>query len=352
MDKIIFATILIIFPLGQIVKWQYINLFDVFVFLLAFWTILHKPKYPKWFYYLLTFFLFSLFSLIFNYQLFNLRGFLYLVRFVSYSYIAIYIYNFIKHQKSIFNNLLSVSVVSAIFGWVQYLFSPDTTFLKIYGWDDHLYRMIGTFFDPTFLGLIFVLGCILALYSKKYSIFYFLLVSLIFTYSRINYFLILLISLINKKYFAVLLVILGMIFLPKNIGEGTNLARTASGLQKIENYKETLKIIDSSPLVGVGFNNLCRAREIYLADTNTESHACNGSDSSILFLFATTGVIGLILLPYVIRRMPHGVLLKTTFVVVLVHSMFANSLFYPHIMFWLFCLVGLRGKINRNSRFA
>jgi len=357
MDKIIFTTILITFPLGQLIKFGMFNLFDVLIFVLAIWTFLQKPKYPKWFAYFLTFVLFGLFSWIFNYFVFNnilaFRGLLYLFRLLAYSYVAIYVSNFLskKKQISIPFILITVSVATAALGWIQYLFLPDVRFLKVLDWDDHLYRMVGTFFDPAFLGLIFVLGYIISVFKKKNLISLVLIASLAFTYSRASYICFILFNIYElfkgKNWFRFLfhislftILILG---LPKMLSEGTDFTRTVSSYNKLENYKETLEIIKKSPSLGVGFNNICLAKE----KINVTSHACFGADNSILFILATTGIIGFFLFLTFVFQLSCFNLLSSTFFVVLVHGMFTNTLFYPHIMFWLFTLVGLGGEVNR-----
>ena len=214
MDKIIFFAILIIFPLGQITKLGFVNLIDVFVVILTLITILKKPKYPNWYKYFLTFILFCVFSLIFNYQLTELKSILYLVRLISYSFIAVYVFNF--YRKQIINSyLLILSCVSATLGWLQYIFLPDVRFLKNFGWDDHLYRMVGTFFDPTYLALIILLGIIIAVYKKHNKIFYFLLISLAFTYSRSTYLALGLFLLYKKKFLAIVIFVITVFLLPK-----------------------------------------------------------------------------------------------------------------------------------------
>lgn len=345
MDKIIFFATLVVFPFGQLFKIGFINLFDIAIVLLAMITLLRKPVYPSWYKYFIYFILSCVFGLLVNSSLFTVHGSLYLLRLVSYSFVAIYISNFQKN-KLITNHqsLITIAVVTAVFGWLQYLLYPDLTSLKYLGWDDHLLRMVGTFLDPTFLGLILVLGVIIAIQYKYKKIVYFLLFSLAFTYSRSSYFIASLFLLFKKKYLALVVFMLVILFLPKNIGEGTNLARTVSGSNKLINYEESIQIIKKSPVFGVGFNNICSARQKYLNDTNITSHACNGADSSILFLMATTGVVGFFLLLSVVLRVTSSPILLSSFLVIILHSVFSNSLFYPHIMFWLFTLVGLQTK--------
>ena len=353
MDKIIFFTALVVFPFGQLFKLGSVNLFDILIFLVAFLTLLKRQKYPSWYRSFFVFVLFALFSWVLNYFIFGsimfLTGLMYLLRLVSYSLIGIYVFNNYKNNKDkeILNSkLLLLSICAGVFGWIQYFLYPDLTSLKYLGWDDHLLRMIGTFLDPTFLGLIFVLGSVIAINKNKNKSLLFLVVSIAFTYSRISYLLISLLLLFKKKYVALLILGLSILMLPKMIGEGTNLARTASGFNKLENYKETIEIIKKSPVVGVGYNNICAARKFYLNDLNTDSHSCSGSDSSILFLIATTGVVGFILFTNFIFNLPRSKTLIVSFMIILIHSLFANSMFYSHIMFWMFTLIGLETEVN------
>lgn len=356
MDKIIFFATLVIFPFGQLFKIGFVNLFDILVILLAVITIFRKPKYPKWYKYFSYFLLAGFFSLLANYSLFTVHSSLYLLRFWSYSMVSVYILNFVKKNElfTVHRSLLTVAVATAIFGWLQYLLWPDLTALKYLGWDDHLLRMVGTFLDPTYLALIMVLGIIIAVFNNYKKVMYFLLFSLAFTYSRSSYLIVTLFLIYKKKFLPLIIFILIILLLPKNIGEGTNLTRTVSGNKKLINYSQTLEIIKKSPLNGIGFNNMCKAREVYLDDIATNSHSCSGSDSSILFLLATTGIVGMILfVSFVLRvtslRHTTYYILHTTFVAVLVHSLFANSLFYPHVMFWMFALLGLQTKSNSQS---
>ena len=356
MDKIIFFSTLVLFPFGQLFKIGIFNLFDIADISLAIVTFLLRPKYPQWYRYFLYFLLSCVFGLLINYKLFSITSFLYLVRLWSYSMVAVYNSNFSYAPKANSQRLIAVAVACAFFGWFQYFIWPDLTALKYLGWDDHLLRMVGTFLDPTYLGLILVLGSIIALQKKYYKSLLFLTISLLFTYSRSSYVTLFFVFLFDffkeKKLFKY--IILNSIFLilflvPKNIGEGTTLTRTVSGNNKLINYAETIEIFKKTPVFGVGFNNVCNARQKYLGDINIESHSCNGADSSVLFLLATTGVVGFMLFLNFVLRTANSQLLMTSAVVVLLHSTFANSMFYPHIMFWMFVLIGLQTEVNSKS---
>src|SRR5690606_20055337 len=144
--------------------------------------------------------------------------------------------------------LLSI-VIAATIGWYQYIFIPDLTILKNLGWDDHLYRLTGSFFDPGFMGIILVVGVFLGIRkfleigSKQYAfISLFLFITLLFTYSRASYvaFLVGIIYFLfnTKKYRKYLLVLLFLplvvILLPRRVGKGVKLEREFSINVRIE----------------------------------------------------------------------------------------------------------------------
>jgi len=302
MEQIILFAFLILFPFGQIIKIGQINPIDIVVALGAVTAIIKRYQYPKYFNDFLLVAIFSYLLSIFifkNSQVFV--GLLYLIRLTAYFYFYIFVCHF-KNRRLLLNSLLTLSFFTALFGWVQYFIYPDLTSLKYLGWDDHLYRLVGTFLDPGFTSLIIVFGGVISFVKKKYLLLAFFAATLAFTYSRAGY-LALIVSLFLasylfkrfKAFLVVLVYFLVIIFLlPRQGGEGVNLARMYSISSRINNYKETFEIFKKSPVIGVGFNNICLARKIYLDDINLSSHSCSGSDSSLLLILATTGIIGLI----------------------------------------------------------
>jgi hypothetical protein len=358
MDKAILFIYLALFPFGQLLRVSIFNASDILAISALIYLVLVKKEGLRVLEPFKDLVIIALFSLL--YSLFNFKslsvftGLLYFLRVVSYFYLYKLSFNIIKkNQKLIpvlFNSLILVSFVVASFGWVQYFFYPDLTSLKYIGWDDHLFRLVGTFLDPGFTSLIIVFGVILSFFKKKYFLTVFFLITLAYTYSRAGYISFLtaisLAGLLIKKIRLVILTIiffgLTVLLLPKPAGEGVNLARTYSISSRISNYKETFEIFKKSPVLGIGFNNICLARKIYLNDTNLGSHSCSGSDSSLLLILATMGVVGLMVFVGSISKMllnlKRGfytniflVLLSAVFV----HSIFVNSLFYPWIMGYL-----------------
>lgn len=229
---------------------------------------------------------------------------------------------------------------SLIFGLIQYLFWPDFTYFSVYNWDPHLYRLIGTFFDPTFTGLIFLMFLLKMYFSSKYFLAIVpIYLALALTYSRSSLLaFIVAFSFIafvkkNLKIFIIsLIVFLATIFLlPRMPGEGTKLERTSSIKAKIENYKTGLKLFTTSPIIGVGYNNLPTIRN------NKNSHANSGFDGSLLTIAITTGIIGLFFFIKIFTQnlSSSSLYWQTLLLVVFLHSLFANSLLYPWILFFL-----------------
>ncbi|HET7098956.1 MAG TPA: O-antigen ligase family protein [Patescibacteria group bacterium] len=358
-QNIFLFLFLIIFPFGQIIRIGIIQPIDVVVGLAALYSILYKLEKPKIFKtFKNTFFVF-LFTFVFSIFMFwdkNLYlGLLYLFRLISYFYFLIYIWNFAKTKKNkelLINSLFLISISSAIFGWIQFFTIPDLRAFFTWGWDEHLFRLVGTFLDPTFLGLIIVFGLLVTMHQyiiqgKKsyYGIAMFLLISLAFTYSRASYLAFLagasyLFS-IKKKIGYILYPIIILSFLifmlPTSRNPTIEVFRKFSAVARIENYKETIEVFKSSPLFGVGYNNMCLARQKFIGIESFSSHACSGSDSSLLFVLATTGIIGFssfIYLLVIVWRQSNDIF-KILGVSVIIHSLFSNSLFYPWVMGYL-----------------
>lgn len=355
----LFLCLLAIFPFGQIFRFGDVLFLDIVVGFIAIFTLFTVKKYPKWYKYFTYFLVFALFSWIVNLFLIKnlllLKSFLYLVRLFTYSLFPIFVFNNFKKDKSlVINSALFVVFVVAIFGWLQYLLAPDLRLLKILNWDDHYYRLVGTFLDPGFTAIILVLGSILALYKKKYLAFTFLSFTVLYTYSRAGY-LALFVSLFyyflktkKLKHFLFLFVwmlVIGYWLLPGRAGgEGVKLTRTSTISARLLNYQQSIEIFKNSPVIGVGYNNICAAK---MDDIN--SHSCFGLDNSILYLLATTGIVGLILFASWVLRVGGSfhtsyILLHTSVLAVVISSFFANTLFYSHIMAWIGILVGLQKK--------
>jgi len=357
---------LAIFPFGQIFKLVIsIQPLDIISGAILGYVIIRGHKWNKYIIYFLI-------SALFSYLLFAFlhpstllfTGLLYLLRLTAGLSFIPFIQNNFRTEKAKFNLLnclLAAIVIVGVFGWVQYFLLPDFRPFKILGWDDHLFRLLGTFLDPTFIGLILVFGCLIALVRKSFWLVLFFLLTLAFTYSRASY-LALAMSLMvygvwqRKFWLSGILVSLFaviIILLPRPSSEGTQLERTQSIFGRFHSYAEGLVVLKQNPLFGVGFDNYCYARQIYLKTNDSESHACGGTDSSLLNILITTGVVGFVLfineilsLRKFVAKNSYGVIFTLCSVALFIHSFFSNSLFYPWVLGLMAILGGLAIQSN------
>lgn len=363
---------LALFPFGQLLRINILQPIDLVVGLGALYAFIKKYKAPEHFRFLKLFLISALVSWLFSIALFPeiriLYGLLYLLRLAAYFYFYIYVSGYankFKAERDLVYSLLSLSVVSAFLGWIQFFAFPDLKPLFIWNWDMHLYRLAGTFLDPVFLGLIIVFGIFITidLYFKNKNIKVavlgaFLLISLLFTYSRASYLALfaglIVFSVYKRKikeliFVAIVFTALAMM-LPTTRNKSIELFRSFSAIARIENYKSTLKVFAKSPVFGIGYDNLCLANRKFIGYQKFESHACSGSDSSLLFILATTGISGLIIFIYsginLIRSVitpQNKMIILSSVAALMIHSIFSNSLVYPWILGYLLILIAAVG---------
>lgn len=350
-STIIYLFVLFTFFIGQIFR---INLFtfsfpliDIAIILLSLFNIIQKIKDKKleiknkpWLYFLIFTWIFLVFNLFRN-QIYSLSPILYLLRLTAL--LSLFIFPLKKNKN---RNLIYLAIIANIlFGFIQYFFWPDFTYFNVLNWDPHLYRLVSTYFDPTFTGLIYLLFIIYLFLKKKIPYRWPLLIisyiAMALTYSRSTYLSFILaftfISIKSKKIkillISLLLIISTILILPRQPGEGTKLERTSSILAKIENYQEGWQTFKKAPIIGHGYNTLSSIRSI--KDPN--SHSNSGFDGSIMTLLTTTGLIGTFLFLLGLKSLySNSNLIKKTFIlIILSHSLFANSLLYPWILLLL-----------------
>ncbi len=342
------------FFIGQIFR---LNIFDIsfplidiaviLLFFLNFYQHIKQKNLKsnnKYFLYFLSFAWIFLFINLAKYQISSLKPFFYLIRLTCLLSLIIFPLEIKNKLKNIFLIFVFANVV---FGLIQYFFWPDFTYFDVNNWDPHLYRLISTYLDPTFTALIY-LFLIIKLFLNKNIPYRWLLLTITYiamtlTYSRSTYLSFLIaftfIAIYRKKIkislFSFLIILFTVIVLPRQPGEGTKLERTSSIFAKIENYQEGIKLFVQSPLIGHGYNNLS-----FVRNSDPNSHASSGFDSSLLTILTTTGLIGFVFFIQGINTFFHQstLLKKTMLISLLIHSLFANSLLYPWILisFFLF----------------
>jgi O-antigen ligase len=172
------------------------------------------------------------------------------------------------------------------------------------GWDEHLYRMFGQFLDTSIAGGIYGILFIAVLQLQKtgkIKIIFLLLTfsAVLLTFSRLTFISLIITCLVyfikNKqlKYLIVFLLAfgLGIMLLPKPVGEGVNLLRTVTLESRARDYEKAFGYWLKSPLFGYGYNR------IRYLQPQTESNLHSGASfsSSYLIVLVSTGILGLLL---------------------------------------------------------
>ena len=254
-------------------------------------------------------FLFSYFLSIFNYPLQqNLVALLYLLRLITYLIYFFYLYlHYLKEKK--FHSIMKFGFYYLLFstllvGIVQYFLYPNLRNLKYLGWDEHLYRMFGQFFDTTIAGAIYGLLFLAVFLQKKKNslkviLLLLLLAALLLSFSRLTFIAFLTTALVyffknqRIKYFGLLIIffVLLIFLLPKPAGEGVNLLRTASLESRVVDYQEGIGYWSKAPLFGYGYNQIRSLKN----QSEVNLHSGAGFSSSFLIILVCTGIVGLIL---------------------------------------------------------
>ncbi len=299
----------------------------------------------------------------------------FLFRFFIYFLLFIVIHNIIarKEISGWLSLMLFIGFVFAILGFVQFVIFRDLTFLAYYGWDPHQRRIVSTLLDPNFTGAIFAILAAFStsfyLYKKRNS--YLILTAVFFlavilTFSRSSY-LALLVAMATIGFLKSprVLVITIAIFLLAFLTVDQVRTRIIGALTfdetsraRLESWQNALTIFADNPIFGVGFNTyrFTQARyNLFPQDEAFGGHSGSGTDSSILLVAATTGIIGLALYLFLIISLCAIFFKKaksdflnlasiSSLVGLVVHSQFVNSLFFPQIMLLIWTLVGLNLK--------
>jgi len=310
-------------------------------------------------------------SLVFNAASLDGRDMLeavsYLARFIIYVSAANVVYNMLCLGIIDISRIGKTYVLSAlalsVAGFIQLKVLPDFSVLdQALGWDPHKFRLASTFFDPNYVGGFLVLTLTFLLFKddlftgknalKKKQFFVLISITLLavfLTYSRSAW-----------GMLGVMLFIYGLARSPKIIFLSLILAfftyfavpriqtRLAgitdpadSAQFRLISWKNTLNIAKDNLFLGVGFNNFKNSQVAYgyLTPDTIKDHSAAGSDSSLLLVLATTGIMGFLvftagmLMPIVKTKSLYSLV---TIVPLLLESNFVNSLFYPQIMFlWL-----------------
>lgn len=284
-----------------------------------------------------------------------LTSFSYTLRFSMYLliYYLIQAGAFNSFKKNISKVLFISGVTLSILGLLQFLIFPNLIFLQAFGWDPHYFRTVSTFLDPNFAGAFFVLTLLLLTPHRAFVLFIIVYLALLTSFSRSSYLMFLvsgiafsLLEKSKKKFTAVIILFIilmaGFQLYTQLIAKPKGIDREQSASYRMNTWQNGLAIFQKAPFLGIGFNAYKYAiAEYHLADEQfLNSRGSSTNDSSFLYVLSTTGIIGfLIYILFLFSLLKKGFknnhLLTAGLIGLILHSFFANSLFYPFILIWI-----------------
>lgn len=352
---ILFYITVFLFSLGQLGRVSFFNqqinfyLYEI-VLLLSLFVLFFKHnskpireswKNSKAIFLFLTILSVSLLIDCLSYTIFeNIVGIMYLLRlclyFIYYIYLR-YHTKINKHfSKIIKNGILIVAILTIISTVIQYFLYPDLRNLFYQGWDPHLYRTFGVFFDTSIAATIFAVF-FLTTNQPIIKIIYLVLIALSFSRSiYISLSLALIYLYISKKQFKkivlFLLMFAALIFaVPKPAGEGVNLKRIYSINSRAVDYKQGVDLWKNKPIFGYGYNRIR-----YIKNSGSV-HSGAGFNSSFLTILVSSGIMGLASFVWVLWGLKRSHPAATILIVLLsLVSVFDNVFLHPFVLFLFF----------------
>lgn len=323
-------------------------------------------------------------SVVVNYQGYAstelLSGILYQVRWVEYAAILLMGFDFFRTHARTWNYvvLLMVSgVVVSLLGFAQLMIFPDFSFMAPAGWDPHVGRLLSTWFDPNFLAgwlallITVALAVALALPWSRARWWWLAIgvmtLAVVLTFSRSGYLALIagtgLVTLMRSRaiFFLGLLAAIATIFLIPRVQERVVGIRTVdeTAQLRIVSWQNAFEVIDDHPWFGVGYNLYRYVQVEYGFLDDTKIHSASGSDSSLLSVWVTTGVFGIVAYFWLLLAMfreawrtwrdralsgewrGFGLGVFAGLLALVLHAQFVNGLLYPHIMQTLWILLAM-----------
>lgn len=353
--NILFYLTAFLFSLGQLGRVSFFNqqinfyLYEVVLtlsLLVLFLKYRFQPIKEAWkkFKPLFFFLIILLISLLIDrtkYSLFeNTVAFLYFFRLVLY--FSTYFFYLKYHSPTIKKGIFLIAILTIISTLIQYFLYTDLRNLLYQGWDPHLYRTFGVFFDTSIAAAIFgiffltinqsvikIIYLVLVALSFSRSIYLGLSITLIYLFIRENQF---------KKIILFLIFFVTLVFfIPKPSGEGVNLKRLYSIGSRVEDYKQGIELWKKQPIFGYGYN---RIRSIKKSDS---IHSGAAFSSSFLTILVSSGILGLLSFIWTLWSLSKSN--KTASIILIflsIISLFDNVLLHPFVLFLL--LINLSDK--------
>lgn len=302
----------------------------------------------------------------------NMVGLLYLIRLNTYFFFFFYLGYYFKKNISSHLNKRIVLVLSALVitgSLLQYFLYPDLRNLLYMGWDPHLSRLIGTFFEPPVSGSVFgLLALFIFLKGKSVGINstlrQFIITALgagvFLTYSRgiyIAFFLTLFIYLIKQKYYRgifamVVAFAIAVVLVPKPFGEGVNLLRVYSIKSRAADYQVAIETWKQKPLFGVGYNRIRYERPDREEDMKKYgySHAGSAFSSSFMTMLAAGGIVGLLAMLAALWSLAHLNMFSFFGVIFISIASMIDNLWFHGMVLFLFLFLSSLVSPSHTSR--
>lgn len=262
-------------------------------------------------------------------------------------------------------------------GLAQLIFFPDLSLLAQAGWDPHQWRLVSTWLDPNFFGIFLVLyfPLIFLWQHKAWRLPALALVALALAATQSRSALVaassaaLILSplwfylqiLPRRRHLITVISIIGLL-ITVSAGFALALGSRLSGLVTIDPTVELRltsvvsgwQVIRDHPVLGVGYNAYQFASGVTPVGNSFSIHSRAGVDNSWLTIWATTGLVGMLLflLPWaylsrlficrsLLNRDPGALIGLYSLLALIIHSQFINSFLYSHLLVSLAIIVSL-----------
>ena len=325
----------------------------------------------------------------------------YLLRLFLVGIFSFIVYFLIKNEyiegKYVRDKFIFWAFIAVLAGFIQLIILPDFSFMTYSGWDPHQNRLLSTFFDPNYFGVFIVLLMSVVSFRITKKIYWPIIVifslswaALYLTFSRSAWLagaIALPIAFWYKSWkisLLVLAIFIALALVPSRLNDRIAQSRSffsrdlfssqAKDLDQIDlkdrdpsasartiSLKKGWEIAKRNWLIGAGYNFYgYELKNLNLSKENDSNGLSGqGSDSSLLNIFATTGIIGLAIFIWLIalvliklwklwrNTQPGGGLLGFL-VAYLIASFFNNSLFYMLILIpFLVLIISLEDKSKK-----
>lgn len=315
------------FPFGQ--TSFSVSIMDILLTLslsfLLIWNIAIKRnlKLPPNFIFIIVFWAIAILSLFFS---LDLSGWLYLLRFIIYASTLYLTFHLVRARilsAGEFLTLLKITcLVLGVAGLLQLIFYPDLEMMSLLGYDPHKNRVFSTFLDPNLLGAFLNFGLVVSIYQliskkinlskeylleNKFNILNLIVLSsaVILTFSRSAYLmlavsLLIILAVKNRKLLAIfagLVLVMYLVFPAFNNRIDGAINVDDSAKERFLSWDKGLIIFQQNPGLGVGFNNIrnySQKADLLKLFSPDGGNSGAGIDSSLIFVLATTGLVGFI----------------------------------------------------------